>query len=213
MAEWQDSLPLWAAGWAAVRGQTSAPEGSGVRTAPAGEHAHPEYILAWPGRDAERAAETVRQHPGSTLTLVFGEAGEALDYAAAARGLAPVARAVLLAAPTDQLNAAPLLPENAELAQAPLELYDLVEISVFDHPVASGRVRIEEGLAVIGGLQTQTPDSGKGLKQAVLAALADEAYVHGADILYTVVGPDEVEAYIASGWTAAAHIVSLRAAS
>ncbi|WP_168709345.1 hypothetical protein [Arthrobacter sp. PAMC25564] len=210
MADWQDSLPLWAAAWAAVRGQTSAPEGSGVLTAAAGEHSHPEYILAWPGTDADRAAETVRQHPGAVLTLVSGGSGDALGYAAA-RGLAPVGHAVLLTARTDELNAVPELPENAELAQAPLELYDLVEISVFDHPVASGRIRIEDGLAVIGGLQTHTAESGKSFEPAVLAALADEAYVHGADTLYTVLGPHQVADYTASGWTVAAHIISLGA--
>jgi hypothetical protein len=182
MADWQDTLPLWAAAWAAVRGQSSAPEGSGVVTA--GAHSDPEYILAWPGTDADRAAETVRQRPGAVLTLVTTDSGAALGYAATL-GLAPVGEAVLLTAPTEDLNAAPAMPENTELAQAPLELYDLVEISVFDHPVASGRVSIEDSLAVIGSLQAEVTETGKGFEAAVLAALADEAYarrghfVHG----------------------------------
>ncbi|MCX6500161.1 MAG: hypothetical protein NTU93_15410 [Arthrobacter sp.] len=210
MADWQDTLPLWAAAWAAVRGQSSAPEGTGVVTAAAGAHSQPEYILAWPGTGADRAAETVRQRPGAVLTLVTTDAEAALSYAATL-GLAPVGQAVLLTAPTEDLNAAPDLPENAELAQAPLELYDLVEISVFDHPVASGRVRIEDGLAVVGSLQAEAPEAGKGFEAAVLAALADEAYVHGADTLYTVVSQDQVAAYTASGWTAAAQVISFRA--
>lgn len=210
MADWQDTLPLWAAALAAVRGQTSAPKDSGVVTAAAVEHAHPEYILAWPGASADRAAETVRQHPGAVLTLVTADSGAALSYAAA-QGLTPVGQAVLLTAPTDELNAAPNLPENAELAQAPLELYDVVEISVFDHPVASGRIRIGDGVAFVGSLRTEAPAAGKGFESAVLAALADEAYVHGADTLYTVLDPQEVEPFTASGWTVAAHIVSLGA--
>jgi hypothetical protein len=209
MADWQDTLPLWAAAWAAVRGQTSASEGSGVLTA-AGAAAPPEYILGWPGPEADGAAETVRQRPGAVLALVTADSGAALSFAAA-RGLAPVGQAVLLTASTEDLNTAPALPENADLARAPLELYDLVEISVFDHPVASGRVRIEDGLAVIGSLQTEAPESTKGFEAAVLAALADEAYVHGADILYMVVSPDQVAAYTGSGWTAAAQIISLGA--
>jgi hypothetical protein len=210
MADWQDTLPLWASAWAAVRGQTSAPEGSGVVIAPVGEHAPREYIYSWPGPDADRAAEILRQHPGAVLTLVTGEPWDALSYAAA-HDLTPVGHAALLTAPTEELNAAPDMPENAELAQAPMELYDVVEISVFDHPVASGRIRIQDGLAVIGSLQTDSPESGKGFKSAVLAALADEAYVHGADIIYTVLDPHEVELYAASGWAVAAYIVSLGA--
>jgi hypothetical protein len=211
MADWQDTLPLWAGAWAAVRGQSSAAEGLGIVIAPSGEHAHPEYVLAWPGADAERAAAAVLEHPGAVLTLVTGEPGDELVDYAAARGLAAAGHAVLLTAATDQLNAAPDLPENAELAQAPLELYDFVEISVFDHPVASGRIRIADGLAVIGGLQAQAPGSGDTLEPAVLAALADEAYVHGAATLYTIVPPDRAADYIASGWTQAARIVSLSA--
>ena len=211
MADWQETLPRWAGAWAAVRGQTSAPYGSGIRTAPAGVGAPPEYILAWPGTDADRAAETVRQHPGAVLTLVSGDSGTALDYAAA-HGLALAGQAVLLTAPTDELNTVLELPENAELAQAPLELYDVVEISVFDHPVASGRVRIDGGLAVIGGMETQAPAAGESFEPAVLAALADEAFIHGADTLYTVVGPHQAAGYTGAGWTVAAHIASLTAA-
>ncbi|GAA4053557.1 MULTISPECIES: hypothetical protein [Arthrobacter] len=210
MADWQDTFPLWAAGWAAVRGQTSTPEGAVVVTAAAAADAPPEYIVAWPGSDADRTAETVRQQTGAVLTLVTAESGDALDYAAA-RGLATVGQAVLLTAPMEELNAVPELPENAELAQAPLELYDLVEISVFDHPVASGRIRIEDGLAVIGSVRTHAPESEKGLEAAVLAALTDEAYVHGAKTLYTVLRPHQVADYTASGWTVAAQIVSLSA--
>lgn len=210
MAGWQDTLPLWAAAWAAVRGRTSAPEGSGVVTAPAGEYAPREYVFAWPGSDADRAAEILGQHPGAVLTLVTVEQWDPSSFAVA-HGLTPVEHAVLLTVPTEELNAAPDMTENAELARAPLELYDVVEVSVFDHPVASGRIRVADGLAVIGSLQTDSPESGKGFEPAVLAALADEAYVHGADTIYTVLNPHDVEPYTASGWTVAAHIVSLSA--
>jgi hypothetical protein len=125
--------------------------------------------------------------------------------------LAPVDQAVLLTAPTAELDAVPELPEGAELAQAPLELYDLVEVSVFDHPVASGRVRIEDGIAVLGGLESQTPGAGKGFERAVLAALVDEAFVHGADTLYTILLPGQVANYTADGWTVAAHLTRFTA--
>lgn len=210
MADWLDSFPLWAAAWAAVRGQSSAPHGAGIVTGPDGDHAHPEYVLPFPGDDADAAAEAVGRQPGAVLSLASADPEAALAFAAN-RGLVPVDQRLLLTAPTDQLNEAQKLPPDLDLAQAPLELYDLVEISVFDHPVASGRVKVEDGLAVIGGLQTQTPESGKSFRPAVLAALADEAYVHGADDLYTVVGPDEAAEYTVGAWTVAAHIVSLGA--
>lgn len=236
MAEWQETLPVWAGAWAAVRGQASERYGSGVRTAPAGAGTPPEYILVWPGTDADRAAEAVRGHPGAVLTLVTaapltadsltaapvtaarmtgdpatGDRGTALDFAAA-HGLAFSGQAVLLTARTDDLNTALDLPENAELARAPLELYDLVEISVFDHPVATGRIRVDGGLAVVGGLEAQASAAGMNLGAAVLAALADEAFIHGADTLYSVVGPEQAAGYAAAGWTVAAHLASLTGA-
>jgi len=211
MAHWQDTVPFWATAWAAVRDQRATADGAGAVIGPAGDPGHREYIFAWPGPDADRAAENLRQHPGAVLTLVYGGSGdEVLEYAAG-RGLAPVEHAVLLTAPTDELNTAPALPENAELAQAPLELYDLVEISLFDHPVASGRVRVEEDLAVIGALAAEEPASGQAFEPAVVAALADEAFVHGADVLYTIVDRQQLARYTASGWTAAARIVRLSA--
>jgi hypothetical protein len=103
MADWRGPLPLWAAAWVAVPGQSSDPEGSGVLTAPAGDGAPSEYILAWPGADADRAAEMVRQNPGVVLTLVTGESGDALGYAAA-RDLDAVHQEVLLIAPTVELR-------------------------------------------------------------------------------------------------------------
>ncbi len=212
MAEWQDALPGWAAGWLAVQGRTSAVEADGVMAVPDGEHPQTEYILAWPGSGVDGAAALVLQQPGAVLALATTEPGKARDYAAA-RGLAAVGEASLLAARTEDLDVVPALPEDAQLAEAPLELYDVVEISVFDHPVASGRISIQDGLAVIGGVRTQRPDDADHLGVAVVAALADEAGVHGAGTLYTVLDPLEVAGYTAAGWTAVADVLRFTAPS
>jgi hypothetical protein len=212
MAEWQDALPRWAAGWVAVQGRTSALEGDGVMALPDGEHPRAEYILAWPGTGVDDAAAMVLKQPGAVLTLATTEPGKAREYAAA-RGLPVVGEAALLAARTDDLDTVPALPEDAQLAEAPLELYDVVEVSVFDHPVASGRISIQDGLAVIGGVRTPSPDDADHLGAAVVAALADEAGVHGAATLYAVVDPGQAGEYAASGWTATAVLLSFSAPS
>ncbi|WP_427007834.1 hypothetical protein [Pseudarthrobacter sp. H2] len=211
MAEWQDALTGWAAGWLAVQGRTSAVEGNGVVAVPDVE-SQAEYILAWPGTGVDDVAALVLKQPGAVLTLATTEPGKAREYAGA-RGLAVVGEAALLAARTDDLDSVPALPEDAQLAEAPLELYDVVEISVFDHPVASGRISIQEGLAVIGGVRTQSPDDADHLGAAVVAALADEAGVHGAGTLYTVIDPQGVAGYTASGWAPTAVLLSFGAPS
>lgn len=210
MVDWQDALPRWAAGWAAVRGGTSAPEGNGVTALPDGEHPQAEYILAWPGNDVDAAAAAVLKQPGAILTLATSDPEAARNYAAS-RGLAAVRVASLLTARTEDLDAPPALPEDAQLAEAPLEFYDVVEISLFDHPVAGGRISVQQDLAVVGGIRAQSPDDPGGLAAAVLAGLADDAAVHGAGTLYTILDPDETASYTASGWTAAADILSFGA--
>jgi hypothetical protein len=211
MADWQDTLPGWAAGWLAVHGRTSELEGRGVVAVPDGDHPWAEHILAWPGSGVDDAGVMVFHDPGTLLTLATTESGKVRDYAVA-RGLAGVGEATLLTARTDDLETVPALPADAQLAAAPMELYDVVEISVFDHPVASGRISIQDGLAVIGVVHADSPDDA-GLRAAVVAALADEAGVHGAGTLYTVVDPQRVAGYTASGWTATAALLSFGAPS
>lgn len=182
MADWQDSLPRWAAGWTAVRGRLSAAEGSGVTALPDGEHPQAEYILAWPGNDVDAAAAALLKQPGAILTLATSDPEAARDYAAG-RGLAAVGAASRPTARTEDLDVAPALPEDAQLAEAPLEFYDVVEISPFDHPVAGSRISIQEDPAVVGGVRAQGPDDAGRLAAAVLAGLADEAGAHGAGTL------------------------------
>jgi hypothetical protein len=64
---------------------------------------------------------------------------------------------VLLTAATDTLDQEPDPPADGNLSAAALELYDIVEISVFDRPVASGRIRIGNTAAVIGNVAAQGP--------------------------------------------------------
>ncbi|MBM6622082.1 hypothetical protein JTF08_10720 [Micrococcaceae bacterium RIT802] len=174
-----------------------------------GGHAPAEYILAWPGDDVPRLADEVRSHPGATLTLVAHQASDLLDEAAPV-GLAPVKRAVLLTASTTGLETSSALPETGGLQEASLDLYDVVEATEFGRPVASGRVRVENGVAVVGSLKINHPETSPVFGRAVLAALVEEAYVHGADTLFTVVSERQVSSYTETGWATAAHIVTFR---
>lgn len=208
MSGWRETLQDWATAWAAVRDRGATADAAGVRIVE--EHESTEYILAWPGDDADRVVQDARSQPGSLVTLVADPSEGILDHAAP-RGLVPVKRAVLLTAATSVLETASALPENGGLEEAPLELYDMVEATEFGRPVASGRVRVENGVAVIGSLKTHHPDTSPAFGQAVLAALVEEAYVHGADTLYTVVSERQVRGYIDTGWAIAAHVITFRA--
>ena len=52
------------------------------------------------------------------------------------------------------------------------------------------------------------PGTGPAFGQAVLAALVEEAFVHGAETLFTVVSERQVTGYADTGWTVAAHVIT-----
>ena len=55
-------------------------------------------------------------------------------------------------------------------------------LTVFDRPVARGRIQVR----------------------------AEEAFLHGAAYLHMVVGPDDAARYETSGWAVAGHLVSFQ---
>lgn len=210
MTGWLEELPSWAIAWAALRESASVREGAGVRITAAGDD-DDELIVGWPGPDADQAAKAATGQPGSILTLVAEDRAPVLAFAAD-HGLEPSRQGVLLSAPTAALETSSPLPESAGLESAPLDEYDVVQAIEFGHPVASGRLRIEDGIGVIGGLKCHRADPGSVFSRAVLAALVDEAFVHGAETLYTVVTERQASGYEAVGWTVVAHVLSCRAA-
>jgi hypothetical protein len=115
---------------------------------------------------------------------------------------------LFLTAATAEIAAAHSLPENAQVASAPMEDYDVAEISVFDHPVGGGRISVGEQAAVIGNLRFETAQDRDAYEPALLATLAEEAFLHGARTLILIVDPDEADRFLASGWTAAGRVLS-----
>ena len=211
MAHWQDSIREWSAAWAAVRGLETRSDGDVVVTAPDGDHAHGEYVTVFPGPEASRIAAVAARTPGTALTLVTADRNEAHAFAGD-HGLLPSGTAVLLTAATETLDQEPELPEDGNLSSAALELYDVAEISVFDRPLASGRIRMADSTAVIGGITfSHDPSHTEELRSAIIAALASEAAAHGITIIYTIVDPSQVAAYTASGWTETVHILTYQA--
>lgn len=209
MSHWQDNLPAWAAAWAAVGDREATAEGGGIRAF--GDGSEVEYVLGWPGAEADRAAGKAREDAAMVLSLVTDDPAGGLEYASGHQ-LETVKQSVLMTAATQDMDGAVPLPEGAGLSQAPLDRYDVVEIVQFGHPAASGRVCVEGDLAVIGALKTHQPDAGPDMGRAVLSALAEEAFIHGADVLYTVVPERKVPGYTATGWTSVARVISLRTA-
>ncbi|MEV4989617.1 hypothetical protein [Pseudarthrobacter sp. LMD1-1-1.1] len=147
----QHGLPAigWVPAWADLQERGADPIGAGfvVEAGMGQDPAGKEYVAGWPEPDAEKLAGQAAGEPGVRLTLLCADAGAAEGLAPG--GLAPVAEQVLLMAPTAGLDAAVELPENSQVALAPMETYDAVEITVFDHPVAKGRIQVRDAFAAV----------------------------------------------------------------
>ncbi len=189
---------VWGPAWASVRGLEGVPREDSVAIA------GPERLSAWPG------PEEGPLPAGAVLALVTADPQAAGEYAASL-GLRPTGVLALLTAQTGNLDLAPSLPENANVAEAPMEDYDAVEVALFDHPVADGRIKLAEGLAVVGGLTVDAAhqDQAGVFEQAMVAVLAEEAFLHGADTLYLVADAAQAGRFAAvEGWTKVADILS-----
>ncbi|GAA4660992.1 hypothetical protein [Arthrobacter cryoconiti] len=201
MAHWQESIAVWGPAWSAVRGLSGEMRHDDVSHADALR----ERLVAWP--DAQEQATTFT---GSILTLATEEAAASREFAAGL-GLKETSALVLLSARTDDLDLSPSLPADANIAEAPMEDYDAVEVALFDRPVADGRIKLEDGLAVLGQLRVaEDQEELVGVfEQAMVAVLGDEAFQHGADVLYLVADPAQAERFAkVDGWSKVAELLS-----
>lgn len=205
----QHDIPTtgWVPAWADLqeRPAEAASHGFAVGTGAEQSSESREYITGWPGPGTEELAAKAAAE-GIRLTLVTAESGAADGPAPG--GLTPVSERVLLMAPTAELSTGVELPENAQVALAPMETFDAVEITLFDRPVARGRIQVRDDFAAVAIRELPEGPEKETLERALFAAMAEEAFIHGAEYLHMVVGQEAAASYEASGWTAAARLVS-----
>lgn len=196
----------WVPAWADLQGRSADPAGAGfiLDDGPGSAAGGQEYVAGWPGPDSEELASAAAGRPGARLTLIV--AGAAAEVPAPP-GFSPAAERLLLSAPTAQLNTGVDLPENSQVALAPMETYDAVEITVFDHPVARGRIRVRDEVAVVAILEVPEGPDQEVFTRALFAAMAEEAFLHGAGDLNMVVEPDAAAGFQESGWTTAGRLL------
>lgn len=199
MALWQEDFHGWAQAWAAVQDLEAAVDGD---VATIGTR----QVVRWtPG------ADTPLPGGGVELLLATDDPAAAAGFAAA-NGLHARPGLVLLSAQTEDLDLVPQLPPEANLAEAPMENYDLVEIALFDRPVARGRLSVNGDLGVLAGLSVDPghEDLLPQLEQAMAAGLGEEAFTHGAGTLFLVAGEDQAARFAAEeGWSRVAQLLSI----
>ncbi|WP_422936448.1 hypothetical protein [Sinomonas sp. P47F7] len=119
---------------------------------------------------------------------------------AALDGAEPSPGAVVLMIRTSDIAQPPNLPEGGDLVEAPLGPFDAVELTLFGRPAAKGRIAFGEGLAVVGRFEFVDEASADQLGPAVLSALAEEAFLEGAELIYTVVDGG-APSFLGNGWS------------
>src|SRR6478752_6367681 len=198
----------WVPAWADLQERSAGQvEGGFVLGAGAGQDPQgQEYVAGWPGPRAGELAGKAAAGDGVRLTLLSADAAAVKGQVPG--GLAPVAERVLLMAPTAELNGTVELPENSQVALAPMDTFDAVEITVFDHPVAKGRIQVRDDFAAVAVTELPQGPEKETFEQGLFAAMAEEAFLHGAEYLHMVVEPEAAARYESAGWTAAGRLVS-----
>lgn len=196
----------WVPAWSDLQGRSAHPTDAGfvLDTWPGQDGEGQEYVVGRPAPGSDELPATAADQPGMRLTVIFAGAAGTPSPA----GFSPVAERFLLSAPTAGLNTGVDLPENAQVALAPMETYDAVEITVFDHPVAKGRIQVRDGVAAVAITEVPAGPDEATFTRALFAAMAEEAFLHGAEDLYMVVEPGEAAAYEESGWALAGRLLS-----
>ena len=201
MASWQDTFHEWTRAWAALHDLESHSDGPVVTFGN-------QRVMMWSGDGI--GADAAHMEVGAELVLVTEDPAGATHFAQS-QGLRATSLKVLLCAETESLDLEPHLPPDAYLAEAPMEHYDLVEVALFDRPVASGRLSLGEELAVVADLAV---DEGHEelvpvFEQAMVAELGEDAFTHGADTLYLIASTEQADRFAAGEqWRKVAEILS-----
>ncbi|MEA5454323.1 hypothetical protein SPF06_06275 [Sinomonas sp. JGH33] len=130
--------------------------------------------------------------------------GDARDRLAASPEEAGEAAVFRIA--TSEVDEAPALPEGADLVEAPLGAYDIVELTLFGRPAAKARIAFGNGIAAVGRFEFEPGQSPDQLGPGLLSALAQEAFAEGAETIYTVADGTEQPPYLGPGWTEAGRL-------
>lgn len=154
-----------------------------------------EILRYWP--DASWSA------PADARRLIFlGSPEESTAAALAESGWQQSATMHLLAGKPDDVEQVVKLADTSGLFEAPMDNYDVVEVTDFDRPVARGRMHYGETYCLLSDPDLFSPSDPDTAHRAVLANFAGAAFRHGLPWILWV-APAENAAQIPAGWSKA----------
>lgn len=190
------SLPAWTQAYALIRDRIAAfPTPGEIRSVNhSGDDV--EILRYWP--DASWAA------PADAQRLVFlGSPNEQTARALQDAGWHEAAQMSLLAGMPDDVEQVVSLADTSVVFEAPMNDYDVVEVTEFDRPVARGRMHYADTFGLLSDPDLYAPSDPDAARRAVLANFAGAAYGHGLPWLFLVTS-NATE--LAEGWSKATDI-------
>lgn len=109
--------------------------------------------------------------------------------------------ATVFAIPTSDVDQTAKLPEGGSVVGAPMGDFDVVEVTQFGRPAGKARIAFGEGLAVVGRFEFEPGFTPEDFGPALLAALAEEAFLEGAKTIYTVAEGKELPSFLGDRWS------------
>lgn len=192
------TLPSWTSDYALLRDRiASFPNQQEIRSVnQAGEDV--EILRQWP--------EDSWAVPADAQRLIFlGPPKDSTKAKLQAEGWQHSATMHLLAAKPEDVEQVVKLPDTSGLFEAPMENYDVVEVTDFDRPVARGRMHFGSTYGLLSDPDLFSPDNPDVARRAVLANFAGAAFSHGLPWLL-LVATDEHAAQLPTGWSKATEL-------
>ncbi|WP_313813893.1 hypothetical protein [Glutamicibacter sp.] len=192
------ALPAWTEAYALLRDRiASFPKPGEIRSVNHdGEDV--EVLSYWP--DASWTA------PNDAKRLILlGTPNEQTAATLRNAGWDETAKMALLAGRPDDVEQVVKLPDTSALFEAPMDDYDVVEVTDFDRPVARGRMHYGSTFGLLSDPDLYAPSNPDVARRAVLANFAGAAFGHGLPWLL-LVATSENAANLAEGWSKATDL-------
>ena len=192
------SLPHWTNGYALVRDRIASFPAPGEMRSVNLDGNDVEILRYWPDASYQVPADAQR-------LVLLGPQNPDTAQALAAAGWFEAATQTLLAGQPEELEQVVKLPETSVVFEAPMDNYDVVEVTDFDRPVARGRMHYGETYGLLTEPDLYAPSDPDAARRAVLANFAGAAYSHGLPWLLLVTDPVQAAAR-AEGWSQATDL-------
>lgn len=214
MSSESTALPRWVRDFALLRDRTVNREESNQLHSIAGDGSDYEVACRWPAAShlaTLLADPDLTSYRGATRITFLGAPDAAVSTELAEKGWQQTESQVLLAGMASDVEQLVSLPETSTLFEAPMDDYDVVEVTDFDAPAARGRIRFSDTFALLADPSILVDSHIEVFRTAIVANLAAAAARQGLPLLFMVADADPTtgtHAERAPGWSNATRLTT-----